>query len=76
MKNEALELLKSKKRPLFVGRQLHAMKIDLALRVANKKLEMEQMFAKYGAVDEDRVRHAQEKRQRKAARRLKEKQHE
>jgi hypothetical protein len=76
MTEEIKRAIMQYRRPMFWGREMQSMKADLALRVLNKQREMEQVFQNYGAVDNERVKHAQEKRDRKAARRLKEKNHE
>lgn len=61
------------KRAMFYGREMQAMKADLALRVIKKRREMEAMFAKYGPdeIGQEKLREAHEKRMRRAQRRLK-----
>lgn len=67
-----------KPKPMFIGRELQAQKADLALRIANKRQELERIFSKYvpGEGERDRVAAAATKRQRKAAKRMKEREHE
>lgn len=66
------------KKPMFYGKQLQMEKADLALRIGVKKKELEQVFEKYGVseYEQQRVNAAQVKRQRRAARRIKEREHE
>lgn len=66
--------MKEGPKAMFYGRELQAMKVDLALRVLKAKKALEERFEKYdcGAVGQEKLATAQAKRMRKAMKRLKE----